>query len=86
MMKLFKSQITKLKSQMVRQAVRQAHGPEQSRKTHHPEPTCREPQGRTSRRGIQNVLKSLDSGLAVIPDPDPGRNDKELTFYEFINI
>jgi len=34
-------------------------------------------------------LERLDSGLAVIPDPDPGRNDKKgrfLTFYEFINI
>ena len=26
---------------MVRQAVRQAHGPEQSRRTHHPEPKQR---------------------------------------------
>jgi hypothetical protein len=26
---------------MVRQAVRQAHGPEQSRRTHHPEPSRR---------------------------------------------
>ncbi len=33
-----KSQITSTKLQMVRQAVRQAHGPEQSRRTHHPEP------------------------------------------------
>jgi len=34
-------------------------------------------------------LKTLDSGLAVIPDPDPGRNDKKwgfLTFYEGANI
>jgi hypothetical protein len=34
-------------------------------------------------------LKTLDSGLAVIPDPDPGRNDKKgrfLTFYETIKI
>ena len=33
-------------------------------------------------------LKTLDSGLAVIPDTDPGRNDKKgrfLTFYETIN-
>ena len=45
-----KLQITSTKLQMVRQAVRQAHGPEQSRRTHHPEPTCREPHGRTSRR------------------------------------
>jgi hypothetical protein len=30
-----KFQITKHKYQMVRQAVRQAHGPEQSRRTHH---------------------------------------------------
>jgi len=33
-----KSQIASTKSQMVRQAVRQAHGPEQSRRTHHSEP------------------------------------------------
>jgi hypothetical protein len=32
------SQITSTKLQRVRQAVRQAHGPEQSRRTHHPEP------------------------------------------------
>ena len=30
-----KFQITKHKYQMVRQAVRQAHGPEQDRRTHH---------------------------------------------------
>ena len=30
-----KFQITNHKYQMVRQAVRQAHGPEQSRRTHH---------------------------------------------------
>ncbi len=36
-----KSQISITKSQMVRQAVRQAHGPEQSRRTHHPEPSRR---------------------------------------------
>ena len=30
-----KSKITNYKYQMVRQAVRQAHGPEQSRGTHH---------------------------------------------------
>jgi hypothetical protein len=30
--------------------------------------------------GIQNILKSLDSGLAVIPDPDPGRYDNKLIF------
>jgi len=34
-------------------------------------------------------MKRLDSGLAVIPDPDPGRNDKKpyfLSFYEFIKV
>jgi hypothetical protein len=31
----YKFQITKHKNQMVRQAVRQAHGPEPSRRTHH---------------------------------------------------
>jgi hypothetical protein len=34
-------------------------------------------------------LETLDSGLAVIPDSDPGRNDKKgrfLAFYEFIKI
>jgi hypothetical protein len=39
--------------------------------------------------GIQNILKSLDSGLAVIPDPEPGRNDalKEFqTFYEIVKL
>jgi hypothetical protein len=35
---IIKSQISNSKSQTVRQAVRQAHGLEQSRKTHHPEP------------------------------------------------
>ena len=40
--------------------------------------------------GVQvshKFLKTLDSGLAVIPDSDPGRNDKKgrfLTFYETI--
>ncbi len=43
---------------MIRQAVRQAHSPEQSRRTHHPEPTCREPQGRTSRRANTNDRNS----------------------------
>jgi hypothetical protein len=42
--------------------------------------------------GVQvsdKFLKTLDSGLAVIPDPDPGRNDKKwcfLTFYETIKV
>ena len=39
--------------------------------------------------GIQNSLNLLDSGLAVIPDPDPGRNDEKenfSTFYETIKI
>jgi hypothetical protein len=42
-----------------------------------------------ARSGIQNVLNLLDSSLAVIPDPDPGRNDKKenfSTFYESIKI
>jgi hypothetical protein len=30
--------------------------------------------------GVQKLLKKLDSGLAVIPDPDPGRNDNQLIF------
>ncbi|MEA1948075.1 MAG: hypothetical protein U9N83_12325, partial [Thermodesulfobacteriota bacterium] len=39
--------------------------------------------------GIQKPLNLLDSGLAVIPDPDPGRNDKKgcfSTFYEIIKV
>ena len=39
--------------------------------------------------GIQNILKLLDSGVAVIPDPDPGRNDgpsRFRTFYETIKF
>ena len=36
-----KYQIPSTKLQMVRQAVRQAHGPEQSRRTHHPEQSRR---------------------------------------------
>ncbi len=43
--KILKSQIPKHKYQMVRQA-------------HHPEPTCREPQGRTSRRANHNDRNS----------------------------
>ncbi|MEA1947254.1 MAG: hypothetical protein U9N83_08120 [Thermodesulfobacteriota bacterium] len=34
-------------------------------------------------------MKLLDSGLAVIPDPDPGRNDDSKrfsTFYEAIKF
>ena len=38
---VFKLQITNSKYQMVRQAVRQAHGPEQGRRAHHPEPSRR---------------------------------------------
>jgi hypothetical protein len=40
-----------------------------------------------ARSGIQNVLNLLDSGLVVIPDSDPGRNDEKenlSTFYEAI--
>jgi penicillin-binding protein 2 len=36
-----KSQIASTKIQMVRQAVRHAHGPERSRRTYHPEPSRR---------------------------------------------
>ncbi len=28
-----------------------------------------------AKAGVQNLFERLDSGLAVIPDPDPGRND-----------
>ena len=41
-------------------------------------------------QGVQvnhKFLKTLDSGLAAIPDHDPGRNDGKWhfsTFYEFI--
>ena len=38
---------------------------------------------------VCNWLKRLDSGLAVIQDPDPGRNDEKRyfgTFYETVNI
>ena len=41
-----------------------------------------------AKAGVQNLLERLDSGLAVIPDPDPGRNDAKrefLTFYETSN-
>ena len=36
-----------------------------------------------------NCLKRLGSGLAVIPDPDPERNDGKRyfeTFYEIVEI
>jgi len=45
-----------------------------------------------AKAGVQvshKFLKTLDSGLAVIPDSDPGRNDgKENfgTFYECIKL
>jgi hypothetical protein len=42
-----------------------------------------------AKAGVQNLLERLDSGLAVIPDPDPGRNDgKEnfSTFYKSISV
>jgi hypothetical protein len=45
-----------------------------------------------AKAGVQvshKFLKTLDSGLVVIPDPDPGRNDKKgrfLAFYEAVNI
>ena len=48
---------------MVRQAVRQAHGPEQNRRTHHPEPTCREPLGRTTSAGGSGFR--TDGGFSV---------------------
>ena len=44
-----KSQIPNHKYQMVRQAVRQAHGPERRRRTHHPEP------GRRANHNDQNL-------------------------------
>ena len=40
-----------------------------------------------AKAGVQNLLERLDSDLAVIPDPDPGRNDAKrelLTFYVLI--
>jgi len=36
-----------------------------------------------ARSGIQNVLHLPDSGLAVIPDTDPGRNDGKENFSTF---
>jgi hypothetical protein len=42
------------KFQMVRQAVRQAHGPEQSRRTHHPEPDRRVNNIRLRRINVRN--------------------------------
>ena len=51
---------------MVRQAVRQAHGPEQSRRTHHPEPSCREPQGRTRRRVNSKFQYSIFKTFAIL--------------------
>jgi hypothetical protein len=54
------------KPEMVRRAVRQAHGPEQGRRTHHPEP---------SRRANSNDLNPNDQNLnshkqykALLPD------------------
>jgi hypothetical protein len=38
---------------------------------------------------VCNCLKRLESGLAVIPDPDPGRNEGKRyfgTFYKTVNI
>jgi hypothetical protein len=38
---------------------------------------------------VCNCLKRLDSGLAVIPDPDPGRNDGKRyfgAFYEIVKV
>ena len=53
--KTIKSEIRISKYEMVRLAVRQAHGHELRRMAHHPERTCREPQGRTSRRTISKL-------------------------------
>ncbi len=33
-----------------------------------------------AKAGVQKLLKVLDSGLVVIPDLDPGRNDDNLIF------
>ena len=49
-----KFQITNHKYQMVRQAVRQAHGPEQSRRTHNPEPSRRANHNDRSASGVPN--------------------------------
>ncbi len=57
---------------MVRQAVRQAHGPEQSRRTHHPEP---------SRRANHNDRNSkFDTAESFDPEFfNPESLDPELT-------
>jgi hypothetical protein len=57
-----KSQIPKHKYQMVRQAVRQAHGPEQSRRTHHPEPS------RRANHNDRNSKFQTDDPPAFVPN------------------
>ena len=64
---------------MVRQAVRQAHGPERSRRTHHPE---------HSRRGIQRFYNALRYWMPV-DDPvfsgDQVRHDRlNKDFFELL--
>jgi hypothetical protein len=49
-----KFQITNHKDQMVRQAVRQVHGPEQSRRTHHHTTTLSQIEGQITMTEIQN--------------------------------
>jgi len=39
--------------------------------------------GESRGSGRQKYLKILDSGLAVIPDLDPGRNDGKENFWTF---
>ena len=51
---------------MVRQAVRQAHGPEQSRRTHHPEPSRRvnpNDQNRKFKTGTGMTKHLLSDGM-----------------------
>jgi hypothetical protein len=55
-----KFQKTNLKYQMVRQAVRQAHGPEQSRRTHHLT-TLSQVEGQIAMTEIQNSTRLSSS-------------------------
>ena len=70
--------------------VRQAHGSEQSRRPNHPEPTCREPHDRTSRRANQNDQKSKSLAQTELtpevfissnskPETDKGNHQTSLT-------
>ena len=51
------------KKQTVRQAVRQAHGPEQSRRTHHPEPGRRAISKFQAPKNPPSLLKSWQQVL-----------------------